>query len=205
MTAGTANGEVDVLGRGDLKSHAAADEFEAVVGADEPALQVRPESGSAGRAYCQRVRDFSAHHNRLTAPMPFRAGLFAGGLAGLPLFRLAGALGRGDGGSLAAAFGRLASRLTSIGVVARWRTRTGRRVLARAVGQQTRQLMQPPRQFLKLLARHHREVGPLDIVQIGVESASHSRRRILFPPTRKPCFPALTPTDSASRAMQGGM
>src|ERR1019366_803201 len=73
--------------------------------------------------------------------------------------------------------------------VARWRTRTGRRVLARAVGQQTRQLMQPPRQFLKLLARHHREVGPLDIVQVGVESAKHPRRRILFAPTRKPASP----------------
>src|ERR1019366_6041649 len=82
--------------------------------------------------------------------------------------------------------------------VARWRTRTGRRVLARAVGQQTRQLMQPPRQFLKLLARHHREVGPLDIVQVGVESARHPRRRILFAPTRKPRFAALTATDSAS-------
>ena len=201
MTAGAANGEVDVLGGGDLKSHVASDEFEAVVGADEPAFQVSPESGSAGRAHRRRVRDVCAHHNRLTAPMPFRAGLFAGGLAGLPLLWLAGALGRGGGGSLAvAAFarGRPTSRLASIGVVARWRTRTGRRVLARTVGQQTRQLMQTPRQFLELLARHRREVGPLDIVQVGVELARHTRRRILFAPTRKPCFAILTATDSAS-------
>jgi hypothetical protein len=193
VTTRAAHGEVDVFGRRDLKSHVAADEFEAVVGADGPALQVRSEGGSAGRAYLRRVLDFSAHHDWLATPAPFRAGLFAGRLGALllvrlVLIRLAGALRRG-GGSLGvvarASRGRFASRITPIGVVARRRTRTGRRILARAVGQRPRQLMPPPRQVLKLLPRNDREVGPLYIVQVGDESARHARRRILFAPTCK--------------------
>ncbi len=37
--------------------------------------------------------------------------------------------------------------------------------------------MQPPSQFLELLARHHREVGALDIVQLWGESARHIERK----------------------------
>ena len=97
VTAGAAHSEVAVSGRGDLKSHVASDEFETVVGADAAALQVGAEGGAASRARHRRVRDFSAHHNRLTAPMPFRAGLFAGALGGLVLVQLAGFLGRSVG------------------------------------------------------------------------------------------------------------
>jgi hypothetical protein len=46
--------------------------------------------------------------------------------------------------------------------------------------------VQPPRQLLELLARHRREVCPLHIVEVGVESARHAKRRILFAPIRKP-------------------
>lgn len=45
-------------------------------------------------------------------------------------------------------------------VVARRRVRTDPRLLARALGQQTRQLMQQPSQVLKLPARHRREICP---------------------------------------------
>ena len=87
--------------------------------------------GAASRAHHRRVRDFSAHHNRLTAPMPFRAGLFAGALGGLVLVRLAGFLGRSvgriGGGAVHVGRNRLASLFTPIGVVARRRTRTGRK------------------------------------------------------------------------------
>src|SRR5271167_685020 len=137
------------------------------------------------------VLDVCAHHDRLAAPMPFRAGLFACGPAGLRLVWFASALGRG-GGSLGVvsavwATGRRPTSLaTPIGVVTRRRARTGRRVLDRAVGQRTRQLVQPPRQLLELLARHRREVCSLHIVQVGVESARHARRRILFASIRKP-------------------
>src|SRR5208283_2059558 len=127
-----------VSGRDDLKSHVASDEFEAVVGADAAALQVGAEGGAASRAHHRRVRDFCAHHNRLTAPMPFRAGLFAGAPGGLVLVRLAGFLGRSVGrigvGAVRVGRNRFASLFTPIGVVARRRTRTGRRILARAVG-----------------------------------------------------------------------
>ena len=202
VTAGAAHGKVAVSGRGDLKSHVASDEFEAVVGADAAALQVGAEGGAASRAHHRRVRDFSAHHNRLTAPMPFRAGLFAGALGGLVLVRLAGFLGRSvgriGGGAVRVGGNRFASLFTPIGVVARRRTRTGRRILARAVGQQTRQLMQPPSQFLELLARHPREVGALDIVQLGGELARHIERRIPFAPKRKPPHDDQTATVSAS-------
>src|SRR5271154_5311814 len=129
-----------------------------------------------------------AGDNRLTAPVPFRAGLFAGGLAGLLLARIAGFLGRGGGRLAAARTGRggLSSLAAPIGIVARRRTRAGRRVLAQAVGQRARQLVLPPSPLLDLLARHRGEVGSLDIFQVGVESARHARRRILFAPTRKP-------------------
>src|SRR5271168_2199090 len=191
MTTAAADREVDVFGRGDLKRHVAAHEFEAVVGADAPSLQVGTEAGAAGRAHRRWVLDVRAHYDRLAAPMPFRAGLFACGPAGLHLVQFASALGRG-GGSLGvvsavrATGRRLASLATPIGVVTRRRPRTGRRVLARAVGQRTRQLVQPPRQLLELLARHRREVCPLHIVQVGVESVRHARRRILFASIRKP-------------------
>src|ERR1019366_3477349 len=49
-TAGGAHGEVGGSGPSSLKSHCGADEFEAVVGADAPALQVGAEEGSAGGA-----------------------------------------------------------------------------------------------------------------------------------------------------------
>src|SRR5208282_4112248 len=115
--------------------------------------------------------------HRLTAPMPLRAGLFAGALGGPVLVRLAGFLGRSvgrlGGGAVRIGRNRFASLLTPIGVVTRRRTRTGRRILARAVSQQTRQLMQPPSQFLELLARHPREVGALDIVQLWGESGNY--------------------------------
>src|SRR5277367_273781 len=188
VAARTAHGEVDVFGRRDLKSHFAAEEFEAVMGADASALQVETEGGSAGAACRRRVRNFSARDNRLTAPVPFRAGLFAGGLAGLLLARIAGFLGRGGGRLAAARTGRggLSSLAAPIGIVARRRTRAGRRVLAQAVGQRARQLVLPPSPLLDLLARHRGEVGSLDIFQVGVESARHARRRILFAPTRKP-------------------
>ena len=131
VTAGAAHSEVAVSGRGDLKSHVASDEFETVVGADAAALQVGAEGGAASRARHRRVRDFSAHHNRLTAPMPFRAGLFAGALGGLVLVRLAGFLGRSvgriGGGAVRVGRNRFASLFTPIGVVARRRTRTGRK------------------------------------------------------------------------------
>jgi hypothetical protein len=67
MTAGAANGEVDVLGGGDLKSNVALDEFETVAGADEPAFQIRPESDSAGRAQRRRVRAPFEHSVELCA------------------------------------------------------------------------------------------------------------------------------------------
>lgn len=115
----------------------------------------------------------------------------SGGPAGLRLVRFASALGRGGGslGVVSAVWAtgrRLASLATPIGVVTRRRARTGCRVLARAIGQRTRPLVQPPRQLLELLARHRREVCPLHIVQVGVKSARHARRKILFAPIRKP-------------------
>ncbi len=67
MTAGAANGEVDLLGGDDLKSHVASDEFETAVGADEPAFQVRPEGDSAGRAHHRRVRVPFEHSVELRA------------------------------------------------------------------------------------------------------------------------------------------
>src|SRR5271155_70338 len=102
VAARAAHGEVDVLGRRDLKSHFAAGEFEAVVRADASALQVRPQGALAGGADDRRVRDFRAHDDRLGAPEPFRAGLFAGGLGGLLLASFAGVLGRGGGWRCAA-------------------------------------------------------------------------------------------------------
>src|SRR5271168_1899182 len=172
-----------------LKSHFAAGEFEAVVRADASALQVRPQGALAGGADDRRVRDFRAHDDRLGAPEPFRAGLFAGGLGGLLLASFAGVLGRGGGWRCAAVpigRGRFSSLAPPIRIVARRRARTGRRVRARAVGQRTRQLAPPPRQLFEFLARHRREVCPLDIVQVRGESARHSRRRIAFAPKRKP-------------------
>src|SRR5271163_4217590 len=65
VAARAAHGEVDVLGRRDLKSHFAAGEFEAVVRADASALQVRPQGALAGGADDRRVRDFRAHDDRL--------------------------------------------------------------------------------------------------------------------------------------------
>ena len=194
-------------GRGDLKSHVASDEFEAVVGADAAALQVGAEGAAAGRAHYRRVRDFAAHHDRLTAPMSFRAGLFAGALGGLGLVRIAGFLGRSagrpGGGAVRAGGSRFASLFTPIGIIARRRTRTGRRILARAVGQQTRQLVQPPNQVLELLARHPREVGALDIVQLWGESARHRERRIPFAPKRK-TPETIRPRPSPPRPLERG-
>src|SRR5208337_1629010 len=99
-------------------------------------------------------------------------------------------LGRSAGGIGAAAVrrdrNRFASLFSPIGVVTRRRPRTGRRILARAIGQRSRQFMQPPSQFLKLLARHPREAGALDIVQLWGESARRIKRRIPFAPKRKP-------------------
>src|SRR5208337_2154477 len=152
--------------------------------------------------------DFCAHHNRLTAPMSFRAGLFAGALGGLVLVRLAGFLGRSvgrtGGGAVRVGRNRFASLFTPIRIVARRRSRTGRRILARAVGQQTRQLMQPPSQFLELLARHPCEVGALDIVQLWGESARHIERRIPFATKRKPPHDDQTATVSASSDQSKG-
>src|SRR5271155_3625924 len=189
VTARAAHGEVDVLGRRDLKSHFAADEFEAVVRADASALQVRPQSGLAGGARRRRGRDFRADDDRLAAPEPFRAGLFAGRFGGFLLASFARVLGRGGGRRCAAVpvGGRWLSSLAApIRIIARGRARTGRRVLARAVGQRTRQLTPPPRQLFEFLARHRREVCPLDIVQVRGESGRHARRRIAFAPNRKP-------------------
>ena len=102
--------------------------------------------------------------------MPFRAGLFAGALGGLVLVRLAGFLGRSVGRELGSSrpgrpqpvcLALHADRGRRSTADANWS-----KILARAVGQQTRQLMQPPSQFLELLARHPREVGALDIVQL---------------------------------------
>ena len=124
-------------------------------------------------------------------PTAFLAGPFAGRFGGPILVRLAGSLGRGAGSfGLAAALGAIrapsASPVTSIGVVARRRARTGPGVLARPVGQRARQLMQPPSQVLQFLARHRRQVCPIDILQVRGESGRHARRRILFAPKRKP-------------------
>ena len=149
----------------------------------------RAEGGSAGRAHRRRVRDFSrspqsvdsanALSRRAVCRRAWRS-------SSRPACRRSRAGRRKDRRPPSGSAARFASLLTPIGVVARRRTRTGRRILARAVGQRTRQLAQPPRQFLKLLARHRRKVGSLDIVQVGDESARHSRRRILFAPVRKP-------------------
>jgi hypothetical protein len=203
MTVRTTHGEVAVPGRGDLKRHIGADEFEAVVGADAAAFLSGTEGGAASPAHRRRVRDFRAHHNRLTAPMPLRAGLFARGLAGLVLVRSAGLLGpdvgRIGGGAVRVGRGRFASLFTPIGVVTGGRARTRRRILARAVGQRFRQLAPSPSQILKLASRHRREVCPLDIVQLWDESARHIERRILFAPKRKPLLAVQIAAAAASR------
>src|ERR1019366_10622051 len=100
------------------------------------------EEGSAGGAHPRGMLAFRARHDRLAAPVSLRAGLFAGGRAGVLLSRLAGALGRTGGrrAGVGASRGRLASRVTPIRGVARRRTRTGPRILAPAVRQRTRQL-----------------------------------------------------------------
>src|SRR5271168_1643973 len=118
-----------------LKSHFAAGEFEAVVRADASALQVRPQGALAGGADDRRVRDFRAHDDRLGAPEPFRAGLFAGGLGGLLLASFAGVLGRGGGWRCAAVpigRGRFSSLAPPIRIVARHGS-TSRRPPARIV------------------------------------------------------------------------
>ncbi len=140
-------------------------------------------SGAPSRLEC-RLRVGVLRHALTTCRYSDKA------LGGPVLVRLAGFLGRSvgrlGGGAVRIGRNRFASLLTPIGVVTRRRTRTGRRILARAVSQQTRQLMQPPSQFLELLARHPREVGALDIVQLWGESARHIERRIPFAPKRKP-------------------
>src|ERR1019366_1902947 len=146
------------------------------------------EEGSAGGAHRGHLLRSRTRHDGLAAPVALRAGLFAGGPAGVLLGRLAGALGRTGGrrAGVGASRGRLASRVTPIRVVARRRTRTGPRILARAVRQRTRQLAPPPRQLLKFRTRHRRKVGPLDIVQVWDVSARHKKRRIQFAPVRNP-------------------
>src|SRR5271155_1067007 len=121
------------------------------MGADATALQLGTEGGSTAGAHGRRVLGFSAHNDRPASPTAFLAGPFAGRFGGPILVRLAGFLGRGAGSfGLAAAVWAIrapsASPVTSIGVVARRRARTGPGVLARPVGQRARQLMQPPSQ-----------------------------------------------------------
>ena len=161
------------------------------MGADATALQLGTEGGSTAGAHGRRVLGFSAHNDRPASPTAFLAGPFAGRFGGPILVRLAGFPGRGGGSfGLAAALGAIrapsASPVTSIGVVARRRARTGPGVLARPVGQRARQLMQPPSQVLQFLARHRRKVCPIDILQLRGELGRHARRRILFAPKRKP-------------------
>jgi hypothetical protein len=180
-----------VSGRGDLKRHVGADEFQAVVGADAAALPLRAEGAPAGGARLRRVLDFRAHHYRLTTPASFRAGLLAGGIAGcLPVLFLSAlpafpaAVPEGSA-STSAAFGLLRFALDAGRVVTRRWTRTGRKILARTVGQRFRHLAPSPRQLLPFLTRHRREVCPLDIVQLRGESTRRIKRRILFAPIRK--------------------
>src|SRR5271165_7592833 len=110
------------------------------MGADATALQLATEGGSTAGAHGRRVLGFSAHNDRPASPTAFLAGPFAGRFGGPVLVRLAGFPGRGGGSfGLAAALGAIrapsASPVTSIGVVARRRARTGPGVLARPVGQ----------------------------------------------------------------------
>ncbi len=161
------------------------------MGADATALQLATEGGSTAGAHGRRVLGFSAHNDRPASPTAFLAGPFAGRFGGPIVVRLTGFLGRGGGSfGLAAALEAIrapsASPVTSIGVVARRRARTGPGVLARPVGQRARQLMQPPSQVLQFLARHRRQVCPIDILQVRGELGRHARRKILFAPKRKP-------------------
>jgi hypothetical protein len=180
VAARAAHGEIDVFGRRDLKRHDAALEFEAVMGLDATALQVRTESGAASRASRRRVRHFRARHDRLGAPESFCSGPFAGGTGRLLLVGLAGLPGRG-GGRLPAV-----AAVAPIRVVARRRARTRPRIRAQTVGQLPRQFVLPPSPSFEFLARHRGEFGSLHILQVGGESARHANRRISFAPPRKP-------------------
>ena len=157
--------------------------------ADATALQLETESGSTAGAHGRRVLGFSTHNDRPASPTAFLAGPFAGRFRG-PSVRLAGFPGaagevsasprpRGDRAPSA-------SPVTSIGVVARRRARTGPGAPrppgwpARAPTHATAKPSPPiPRATSP-------QVSPIDILQRRGELGRHARRKILFAPKRKP-------------------
>ena len=174
MTAHAAGGEVAVPGGNDLEAHRASLEVKDVVRADLPASPFSAERRLAGFAHHRHVLDFPAHHDRLAPPVPRHAQPLAWRLrqrlvlVGLVLGRAAR-----HGGVLAGATVtplahriRAASLIAPIGIVARRRSRTGRRVLAQPIGQRPRQFAEPPRQIFKLLPRQTRKVCSFELGEL---------------------------------------
>src|SRR3954465_1041917 len=98
---------------------------------------------------------------------------------------------------------RAASLIAPLGIVARRRSRTGRRVLAQPIGQRPRQFAEPPRQIFKLLPRQTRKVCSFELGQLRDTQTRHRDRRIPFARSGKPSVrrpsegsqPSQTPRD----------
>ena len=128
------------------------------------ALTAPLERRLAGFAHHRHVLDFPAHHDRLAPPVPRHAQPLAWRLrrrlvlVGLVLGRAARRGGVLVGATVTplAHRTRAASLIAPVGIVARRRSRTGRRVLAQPIGQRPHQFAEPPRQIFKLLPRQTR-------------------------------------------------
>jgi hypothetical protein len=70
-----------MFGGSDLQAHLAANQFEAIMGADlPPALVLGAKLCLAGAAHQRHMLGFSAHNDRQAAPMTFHSRLLTGRL-----------------------------------------------------------------------------------------------------------------------------